>query len=393
MSLVPLAVAASMGVELAAVSAERARLQAAVDAAALTGARSLAVSGANARDVSEHAERFAFEQIPDLAERGGLTIKAGRTDDGGFAVDGLFVRPSFFGDMVPKGGFKINARAVAEALNQTPLCVMARDVSNARSGLTAEDRSAIRAPGCIIHANNSIELSPEARLEAGIINSGGTAVGANYSPAANSGALTLTDPFASMSITMPSPCPTGSAVTTNTYGAGVHTLPPGQHMGRVIVEADATLRLAAGEHHFCFAVDLRERARLEGEDVAMIFANNQGNLIAREGARVALRGRRTGPYAGFVLVARGGNYAALTISSSEVDELLGTIYMPSSHVVVNSAADVAEDSQWSVVVARNINLSKQAQLVINADYDGSPVPVPLGVGNRAHKGGGPRLRQ
>jgi hypothetical protein len=57
--------------------------------------------------------------------------------------------------------------------------------------------------------------------------------------------------------------------------------------------------------------------------------------------------------------------------------------------------DMAEGSQWSVIVARNINLSANARLVINSDYAGSPVPVPTGVGNQAGGGAnGPlRLRQ
>jgi hypothetical protein len=53
---------------------------------------------------------------------------------------------------------------------------------------------------------------------------------------------------------------------------------------------------------------------------------------------------------------------------------------------------VAEDSKWSVIVAKEIKLDKNARLVINTDYAGSGVPVPMGVGNSGG-GVGPRLKQ
>jgi hypothetical protein len=55
--------------------------------------------------------------------------------------------------------------------------------------------------------------------------------------------------------------------------------------------------------------------------------------------------------------------------------------MPNSHLLVNSPGAVAEASQWSVIVANRLIVNNAAQLVINSDYEGSPVPVPTGVGS------------
>jgi hypothetical protein len=84
-----------------------------------------------------------------------------------------------------------------------------------------------------------------------------------------------------------------------------------------------------------------------------------------------------------VIVATRGNDVTFTITSNRVDQLLGTIYLPMTKLSVRAKGDVAEGSKWSVIVARNINLSGTARLVINSDYEGSPVPVPIGVGNQA----------
>ncbi len=41
---------------------------------------------------------------------------------------------------------------------------------------------------------------------------------------------------------------------------------------------------------------------------------------------------------------------------------------------------VADQSAWTVIVAKGVQIGGTANLVINHDYAGSPVPVPQGVG-------------
>jgi Flp pilus assembly protein TadG len=56
---IPLSMIVVMTLEMVSLSSERARMQAAVDAAALAGARELAVAGGAARNASGFAEAFA----------------------------------------------------------------------------------------------------------------------------------------------------------------------------------------------------------------------------------------------------------------------------------------------------------------------------------------------
>jgi hypothetical protein len=76
------------------------------------------------------------------------------------------------------------------------------------------------------------------------------------------------------------------------------------------------------------------------------------------------------------------------ISSKNVKELLGTIYVPNAELVISAAGSVAEESAWSVIVARAITLKNNPKLVINTSYLSSGVPVPEGVGPNT---GAPRL--
>jgi hypothetical protein len=84
------------------------------------------------------------------------------------------------------------------------------------------------------------------------------------------------------------------------------------------------------------------------------------------------------------LIATGRtNTKRFSISSNRVRELLGTIYIPGSELYISAAGNVAQDSAWSVIVAKSLTLDKNPVLVINKNYVGSGVPVPQGVGPSA----------
>jgi hypothetical protein len=123
----------------------------------------------------------------------------------------------------------------------------------------------------------------------------------------------------------------------------------------------------------------------------MIF-DEDGTFRAKDNSAISLTGRTTGDWAGFVIVATRSNEQDMEISSSFVDKLLGTIYVPEASLIIDAAGSVAEDSKWSVVVAKDIKLDINSRLIINTDYTGSGVPVPMGVGNNGNNGG-PRLKQ
>ncbi|MFN7610295.1 MAG: hypothetical protein ACK5QX_05070, partial [bacterium] len=84
----------------------------------------------------------------------------------------------------------------------------------------------------------------------------------------------------------------------------------------------------------------------------------------------------------------------MVISSPNVNKLLGAIYLSNANLNIDTAGMVAEDSRWSVVIAQNVNLSGNSRLVINSNYAGSGVPVPVGAGNNTGpQQSGARLRQ
>jgi hypothetical protein len=390
---IPISMIVVMTLEMVSLSSERARMQAAVDAAALAGARELAVAGGEARNASGFAETFAFNQVTDLAPRVTMTFTASQTVNG-FQVSGVGVRGSFFGNMVPPGGFKIEVNATAEALNRQPLCILAlpeNDDDDRTPGLSAVVNSSIEADNCLVHSNGDMLTRDNALITAGTIQAKRTATGSGYRPDANSGALRVADPFRNRIIRRAGACRTLNPSPLVVAGNSTLQLAEAVHTREISVRGNATLTLLPGEHYFCQDVTIQGNGTLKGDNVVMIF-DEEGTFQANQNSAISLSGRTIGNWAGFVIVAARQNDEDMRISSSFVDKLLGTIYVPEATLVINAAGAVAEDSKWSVIVAKDITLDRNSKLVINTDYTGSGVPVPMGVGNSAG-GDGPRLKQ
>lgn len=68
------------------------------------------------------------------------------------------------------------------------------------------------------------------------------------------------------------------------------------------------------------------------------------------------------------------------INSDRARELTGTIYLPNGLLLIDSRRPVADQSPFTVLVANKVDLFDGPNLVLNANYDRSPVPVPQGLG-------------
>ena len=68
------------------------------------------------------------------------------------------------------------------------------------------------------------------------------------------------------------------------------------------------------------------------------------------------------------------------IESDDARKFLGTFYLSRGVLEVNTQKPVADDSAYTAIVARRLSLIGRPSLVLNADYAGTEIPVPEGVG-------------
>lgn len=371
---VPLMLAVGGAIELNAYNRDKSRLQDAADAGALAGAGrlTLATYGQNTSGVTTFATQTAYLQANPLPE--GLTVEFTATADlqkGMVEVTGVAQRKPIFSAIDFASTLTVKARA--ENMQKTPLCVL----QTQDGGLSVQNTAQIKAPGCAIHANESITVEPAAMIEAERIQTAGKVTGITR-PQAGEGAMTIGDPFTTLDLKPPYPC-IGLPIQINVLNTQSITLPPGVHCGLLIIGGSGRVHLMPGEHYFMSRVQLSNMAQLTGDDVVLIFGSDDKIDISDRG-EVRLTARKSGRFAGFLMATSRENTQTFTIKSDRVSQLLGTIYIPNATLEIETAGRVAQDSAWSVIVARTVILRKDPVLVINKNYAGSGVPVPEGVG-------------
>ncbi|NJC42283.1 Flp pilus assembly protein TadG [Brevundimonas alba] len=376
-------------VDLTNVQSTHVQLQDIADSAALAAASDLglATDGSNAK---ERARAYVQSHLQEWAQAPTVTPSYDIVDvQGQRAIQVTLAanRPSFFGNLLPPGGWKINARSTATSMGMVPLCVLVTGASGSKV-LNVKDTGRMNAPACMVHSNRDI-IVEGGSIAASAVQSVTSAQG-SISPSPGTGAAQITDPFATMDLSQTGRllCTAADLLRPVMVSSGTHYIAAGKHCGGIQASGTARLILDRGEHFFLGGrLVVEGEARLEGDDVVLFF-DRGSSFDFKEQAKVSLNGRKSGAYAGIVMGATRDNVSNFFISADHVESLLGVIYVPAATLIVEGRSDIARDSAWTVIVAKQLQLKGSPSLFINANYDVSDVPVPRGVGPRA---GGSRL--
>jgi len=364
-------------VDLAQVNADRTAMQDAADATALAMAKQLGV--ATASGISARATDYADQQLGQIVQTDSVAVTASiASDNSSVTVTVTGHRGSFFGSLLPPGGWNLRASATAATLGQLPLCVLSHGIGGAYD-LHLKAQSRLTAGQCLTQSNGDIVVDAGARLATGMAQAAGTANGPIV-PSPQTGAPTIADPFTSLNVSIPAnSC---SSSTNVNYSGTSNVLAPGIHCGNITVQNNAVLQLAPGEHYFAQGhLTIQGTGSLTGDDVVAIFDKDSDFTFA-DSSTVTLGGRQSGTYAGFVIATTRQNDHTFKVSSTSARKLEGAIYVPAATLDVEGTANtVAQQSAWTVIVARAIQMDGSANLVVNSNYATSSVPVPAGVGS------------
>jgi Flp pilus assembly protein TadG len=369
-------------IDLASVGNDRSAMQDAADATALAMAKQLSLSTASG--ISSRATDYADAQLGPIVSNDNVAVTATIGSDNSsvtVTVDGR--RPSFFGNLLPPGGWSINTSATASTLGQLPLCVLSSGTGSSND-LLVQNTSLMTASNCLVQANADLAVDSGAQVTAGLAQAAGSATGP-ISPTPQAGAPTISDPFASVSITPPllGLCNLLDIV----YDVGVNLITPGTHCGNMTVKQGATVILLPGVHYFAKGVlSMQGNSTLQGSNVVLVF-NDDASFNFQDSSSIKLAGRQSGSYAGFVIATTRTNTNTFNISSTSARQLEGAVYIPDATLSITGAGDkVADQSAWTVIVAQAIQMTGSPNLVINANYASSVVPVPGGVGDNYASG-------
>jgi hypothetical protein len=275
---------------------------------------------------------------------------------------------------------KIHARALAYGHGR--LCILGLDPSKSDT-IKATANAVITAPDCAVQSNSKnasgLKVDNGGSLVSSLIcSSGGYSGDGSFEPTPQVDCPLLEDPLSERE----PPGVGGCDDLDREIKGETLSISPGVYCGGLKISGEAEVTAEPGNYVFTGGkLEVKDKSTFQGENVSLYFADDDSVFTFDKDTTIDLTAPKDGLMAGILVyesqsVAKGHNY---TIKSENAKRLLGTIYLPNGKLVVDSKSDVAAESAYTVIVAKQIEI-KGANLVVNADYGGSDVPVPEGVG-------------
>ncbi len=360
------------------------RLQAAVDAAAISAARELRLASTDTSHIDPVVQGVLLANLPQhhggveasaTVIRRPLSVRVEATQ-----VPDMFIMDKLAGAQ----NLTISAQAVARLVGGTSVCVIGLDDSAAGT-VSLDSNSELSASSCAVYSNSSdnrgLSSNSNSVLLAALICSAGGADGQpfNFDPEPLTDCPTIEDPLADR----PAP-PVGSCTAHDREIKDITTtIGPGVYCGGLRIDGNARVHLSPGIYVIKdgpFNVD--SNSEIDGEHVAFYLTGAGSTFRFASNAKVTLSAPTDGPLAG-LLFFEARNSPPLRqhqILSNYARELVGTIYLPNGRFIIDADNEVADQSAYTAIVARRIELFSGPKLVLNTDYGLTDVPVPDGLG-------------
>ncbi len=418
------------GVDFFRWNTERVNLKELADTLATRGAREFLLANASAEQVhavidnvleSGFAESYGFQSVQssvsvDPAEST-VTVRLVTPPGGGLILTNYM---PFMADH--------DITSTAVAMGGMNVCVVALD-ANAQGAVSATTNSKLLAEDCSIMSNSTsiqgVVSSGFSKIEAGMICSSGGAYGNahNYSPAPTLDCPVYDDPLSERTAPAVGVCDeidaaygegvedviaAASDVSTNLIagaaeglgggrvngltqgvsdigetGVTTYTLDPGVYCGGLTIGALADVELNPGLYVIKDGpLNVGLGGKLTGENVSFYLVGDVSTFYFGPEAAISLTAPNTGPLAG-ILFFEDRNAPADRkhyILSDDARILLGTFYLSRGVLAVASLLPVADQSAYTAIVAKKLQMMGNPTLVLNADYSATDIPVPEGVG-------------
>lgn len=407
-------------------SAQKNRLQGAVDAAAVSAARELHIATTNQNQVEAAVKASLNGNLG--AESGNISVTTTVTTDPlslsvtlSQPLDPIFLLKEFNGN--------ITVNAVARVLGGSPLCVLGLEDRKKDAAITLERNAHLTGNACAVYSNStkkdSIKSKDGALLEAEFICTAGGKIGGkgNFDPQPLTDCPKFEDPLADRAPPPIGPCTetdlrigvedtekindkyisklvkeelkdesgkakkgkkNGGTSSADDYDIYNAVLSPGVYCGGLMIGGAANVRFEEGVYIMKDGpLYVSDFASIEAEYVGFYFSGKHSNLYFGPNTRISLTAPKDGPMAGLLVFedrseAKLRDYAILSDGARVLE---GTIYLPQSKLYIDADAPIADQSAYTAIIARRIALYAGPHLVLNTDYDLTDVPVPEGIGN------------
>lgn len=383
-------VAIAMAVQVAGLSHSRSGLQEIVDAAVIAAAREAQLANFNGTVAQGVAEDYVASNITDRMRE--PRIEAVIKSDGltQFSRTEITVNASAKVDhplwSTNNNTVTIEATATARIRSAGKMCVIILDDDD-NGALSLTTGARMSAHDCAVYSNSvsrsGIVTANHVRVDSRFVCTAGGFKGrlSHYTTKPLTDCPRMPDPLAARKAPPVGACL--AAYSGNKIVSGNHLLKPGTYCGGLTIGGKATVTLAPGEYVFKDGpLIVGGTATLRGEYVGLYFIGS--GAVAEFGiwSHIDIGAPKSGPMSGMLIYQDRGNSRddVFSIKSSDARNLLGTIYIPRGGLFIDAAGKVADRSAYTTIVARTMKLMNGPNLTLNTNYDGSDVPVPVGLG-------------
>ncbi|MDP3738513.1 MAG: pilus assembly protein TadG-related protein [Hyphomonadaceae bacterium] len=365
-------------------------LQGVADRAAIAAAQELIVfKGTNGR-VAAVATSFVDASYTAMPHETTAEI----IEDGKAVRVSITAKPqTYFPGPIAQGVSAIGAQATAEVSGGGYVCMIGLSPTES-STLDMKDKARVTATDCAIYSNSknkaSLKLHSLARVKADLVCVAGGVSGAMSAVSPNK-PITDCPPLEDPLRDRPEPkvglLKCDHLLTVLITGlSGKVTLEPGVYCGGINVKLGGDVTLKPGTYimnNGTLTVDTG--GKLQGENVGFFLTGLLSTIQFGPSSTISLTAPKTGDMAGMLFFEDRDRLLGLPhrIASDNARKLVGTIYLPNNTLLIDSKDPIADQSDYTVIIARKFEMKQGPELVLNTDYENSPIPVPDGVGNKA----------
>ena len=365
------------------------QLQTAADSAAIAGVKELSLSGVTDKQVKAVAESFVYTNLGRVSEKdnkqGALTIdikiaQEKRTVDVAIKQEWT----PFFLHFIESGVTPVRAKAQAKTIGLRLACVLGLSPV-APPGVQLWENASLVADGCDVYSNTAtptgLVVNDNATLKADLICVSGGYVALSpgaVEPNPITDCPSFDDPLASR----PAPAVGSCDHLAMTIINQDKTLNPGVYCGGLTILGKSKVKLNPGVyiiHNGLLKVS--GTASMSGKNVGFYLSGALTLMFFDSGSTIDLTAPADGPLAG-ILFFEDRNALPLRIhhiGSNNARNLVGTIYLPLGILFIDANAPVADNSAYTALVVRSLQLSKGPKLVLHSDYKSTNIPVPDGL--------------
>ena len=371
-------------IDYTSVVGQNQNLQGLADHAALAAAQELVVSQATDVRVTAVAQRFVAAGYTQEQ-----TTSAAIMDSGRAVQVTIEARPqTFFPDPITSGIKVVKVSSTAAVSGGGYVCMIGLDQKSVAT-LNMMNKARLSATKCAVYSNSlsskSFWLHDTARVAADLVCISGGLQGPVEAFTQSKPVLdcpAIDDPLRDR----PKPAMASQARCdysneTVTFNKTV-TLQPGVYCGGITV-AGGHATLAPGIYVIRGGPLFIAGGTLEGTNVGFFLTGSASTVNFGANSHVSLTAPKTGDLAGLLFFEdRDTSFSTFhQISSNDARSLVGTMYFPKSKLLINANNPVADQSEYTIIIAREFELRDGPVLVLNTNYEASPIPVPKGIGN------------